>query len=303
MTDSEFSLKNSLKDILFGSLSGCTGKLIEYPFDTVKVRLQSQPHDQPLKYKNSFDCIKQTFTNEGFFGFYRGISSPIVGAAAENACLFVTYNIAQDFLKNQLSMKQNEELPLNLLVLSGGFSGCVASYILTPIELIKCKLQVEQVYSQKKSSIIQLIKQVLTNDGIKGFWHGQTGTLLRECGGTASWFGAYEFMSKELKIARLGSENINGAENTISELLISGACAGISYNLSLFPADTIKSKMQTSSVVNPDQKLTFISTAKLIYKHGGLKAFYRGLGITLTRAVPSNAVIFFTYEKLKKTFA
>lgn len=200
-------------------------------------------------------------------------------------------------------MKANEELPLNLLILSGGFSGLVASFVLTPIELIKCKIQVEHVYSEKSSSILQLIKEVFKENGLKGFWHGQTGTLLRECGGTASWFGAYEFVSKELKILRLGSDKIEGAENTVPELLISGACAGITYNLSLFPADTIKSKMQTSSVINPNSKLTFISTAKLIHKHGGFRAFYRGLGITLIRAVPSNAVIFFTYEQLKKTFA
>lgn len=199
-------------------------------------------------------------------------------------------------------MRKDQELPLNLLILSGGFSGFIASYVLTPIELIKCKMQVEQVYSHNKSSILQLIKQVLKQDGIKGFWHGQTGTLLRECGGTASWFGAYEFVSKELKILRLGKDNINGADSTISELLASGACAGIAYNLSLFPADTIKSKMQTSSVINPKSQLNFISTAKLIHKHGGVRAFYRGLGITLARAVPSNAVIFFTYEQLKKTF-
>jgi len=200
-------------------------------------------------------------------------------------------------------MSHKEELPLNLLILSGGFSGFIASYVLTPIELIKCKLQVEQVYSQKKSSILQLTKKILNENGIKGFWHGQIGTLLRECGGTASWFGTYEFVSKNLKIKRLGVKNYQNSENTIFELLISGASAGIAYNLSLFPADTIKSKMQTSSVINPNLKLSFISTAKQIYKFGGLKSFYRGLGITLMRAIPSNAVIFYTYEQLKKTFA
>ena len=35
----------ALKDIAFGSTAGVLGKFIEYPFDTVKVRLQSQPTD------------------------------------------------------------------------------------------------------------------------------------------------------------------------------------------------------------------------------------------------------------------
>jgi ornithine carrier protein len=234
-------------------------------------------------------------------GFYRGLASPIIGAAAENATLFVTYNFAQNMIKNHI-LYSKEDLAIPYLVACGGISGLVASYVLTPIELIKCKMQVENIYSHKKSSISQLVKQVWLKDGIKGFWLGQTGTLLRECGGSASWFGVYEFVSYEFKKLRLGRAPTSGDTNTIPELLASGASAGIAYNLSLFPADTVKSKVQTSSIVNPKHQMTFASAAKTIYKHGGIRAFYRGLGITLIRAIPSNAVIFFTYEQLKTIF-
>jgi hypothetical protein len=46
------------------------GKLIEYPFDTVKTRLQSQPSDHRL-FKGPLDCFRQTLVHEGFFGLYR----------------------------------------------------------------------------------------------------------------------------------------------------------------------------------------------------------------------------------------
>ena len=47
-----------------------TGKLIEYPFDTVKTRLQAQQSDHKL-FKGPLDCFRQTFAHEGFWGFYR----------------------------------------------------------------------------------------------------------------------------------------------------------------------------------------------------------------------------------------
>jgi len=58
------------------------GKLIEYPFDTVKVplhvlrlliqvRLQTQSDVKPLQFRGPLDCFRQTFYNEGFLGFYR----------------------------------------------------------------------------------------------------------------------------------------------------------------------------------------------------------------------------------------
>ena len=62
------------------------GKLIEYPFDTVKVclrscfpcllevRLQTQPDVKPLQFRGPLDCFRQTFHNEGLLGFYKVLS-------------------------------------------------------------------------------------------------------------------------------------------------------------------------------------------------------------------------------------
>lgn len=80
--------EEALKDVVCGSVAGIVGKYIEYPFDTVKVRLQSQPDHLPLRYTGPLDCFKQSLKQDGFLGIYRGISAPLVGAAVENACLF-----------------------------------------------------------------------------------------------------------------------------------------------------------------------------------------------------------------------
>ena len=80
--------QEALTNVVCGSLAGIVGKYIEYPFDTVKVRLQSQPDHLPLRYTGPLDCFKQSLRQDGFIGIYRGISAPLVGAAVENACLF-----------------------------------------------------------------------------------------------------------------------------------------------------------------------------------------------------------------------
>jgi hypothetical protein len=78
----------ALKDITFGSIAGIAGKYIEYPFDTVKVRLQSQPDHLPLQYAGPLDCFKKSLQRDGFLGLYRGISAPLFGAAVETSSLF-----------------------------------------------------------------------------------------------------------------------------------------------------------------------------------------------------------------------
>lgn len=80
--------EEALKDIVCGSVAGVVGKYIEYPFDTIKVRLQSQPNTTPLRYSGPLDCFKQSLQRDGFLGIYRGISAPLVGAAVETSTLF-----------------------------------------------------------------------------------------------------------------------------------------------------------------------------------------------------------------------
>ena len=80
--------KDAAKDIVFGSVAGIIGKVIEYPFDTVKVRLQAQPDGIPLRYSGPLDCFKQSIRQDGFLGLYRGVSAPLFGAAVETSSLF-----------------------------------------------------------------------------------------------------------------------------------------------------------------------------------------------------------------------
>lgn len=87
--------EEALKDVLCGSAAGIVGKYIEYPFDTVKVRLQSQPDQVPLRYTGPLDCFKKSLQQDGFLGIYRGISAPLVGAAVETSTLFFSVSSMQ----------------------------------------------------------------------------------------------------------------------------------------------------------------------------------------------------------------
>lgn len=87
----------AVKDILYGSTAGVVGKFMEYPFDTVKVRLQSQPDGLPLRYKGPVDCFRQSWSENGVAGLYRGISAPLVGAAVETSSLFFSVSWCAQF--------------------------------------------------------------------------------------------------------------------------------------------------------------------------------------------------------------
>ncbi|KAG9289800.1 hypothetical protein G9A89_015380 [Geosiphon pyriformis] len=354
---------DGLKDVVFGSIAGMTGKLVEYPFDTIKVRLQSQSPEQPT-FKGPLDCFRQTLQHEGFLGLYRGLSSPMVGAMLENAMLFVAYNHIQMLIHEytnphydrQKPYEKDSEKPsleLYQLCIAGGLAGGLASLLLTPIELVKCKLQVQEtlnynannieakstfshsepvhttggsgIYNSAKPGIYlsaaknpnfngpySVIKHTFKNNGVVGFFRGLFPTLVRESIGGSVWFGTYEYITRlfiQQKQNNLGS-NVVVTKSDLNpmQLMTAGAFAGMGYNFSAFPADSIKSVMQTEeemmlAAAQRVNKRSFFQIGRDLYKADGIRVFYRGCGITVARAAPSSGIIFMTYESLSRRFS
>lgn len=265
-------MQDGANEIVSGSIAGGVGKIFEYPFDTVKVRLQSQSLSKP-QYKGAWDCLIKGLKLEGIRGLYKGVSTPIVAAAAENATLFLSYSMFDKQLNSSISNQTVRAL------VCGSLSGLAASFVLTPIELVKCQIQVDA--SSPKARVWPVIRHNFEMYGLSGFWRGHLGTALREAGGSAAWFGTYYALRDDFGP------------------LLAGAAAGIGYNLSLFPADSIKSRIQTRASLGKENSMSFLQTGKQIIEQQGIKGLYRGSLVTCLRAGPSNAVIFGVHERVR----
>jgi ornithine carrier protein len=191
---------------------------------------------------------------------------------------------------------------------AGAFSGFFASFVMTPIELLKCKIQAPVLRNGVSISPLkplQVLGQVYRQAGFLGFWQGQTGTLIRETGGTAAWFGAKEtvtalFRSSRNRSTQFVSEKPELLQQPLPiwQQAVAGASAGVSYNFLFFPADTIKSRMQTTAL-RGSVKRSFWEEGRTLWNQHGLRGMYRGCGITCLRAAPASAFIFMVYDGLK----
>ncbi|KAI8064681.1 mitochondrial carrier domain-containing protein [Gongronella butleri] len=309
--DTRTAFRRQLDDLAFGSVAGLVGKFVEYPFDTVKVRLQTQPLDRPL-YSGPMNCIMHMLKTEGVKSFYKGMASPLVGSMVENAALFVGYGQVQQVIRaysmtgkeqdawRDLSPEERPPLSLSQLVLAGTLSGVIASFVLTPVELVKCKLQV----MRERHRPMDVISAVMRQHGAAGFYRGYLATMLREAGGGACWFGFYEYTCAQFIARRQQHESrlVTKADLAPTELMLGGALGGMAYNASLYPVDVIKSHMQTDDVLGAQRQRSFVQTARQIYTTGGINAFYRGCGITVLRSAPTSAIIFMTFELLNRNF-
>ena len=257
---------DSVKDITAGTISGICSKLLEYPFDTVKVRLQMDTSG--AKYRGATDCLTKTFQEEGLKGIYRGVGSPIAGAMAENATLFWAYGLAQRNMKEYIGAKgENGELSLAQLCACGSMSGLAVSHVLSPVERIKCIMQTQAGHKNFASCAVSVVKE----GGVKSLFKGHSSMLLRELPGNAAWYGGYEYFRK-LFYTRLGCAKDDLPAHYTA---LAGAMGGCAYWSAFFPADVVGSRMRSSDASS------FSATFKEIYASAGLRGLYKGWGVTM----------------------
>jgi mitochondrial ornithine carrier protein len=230
----------------------------------------------------------------------------------ETSSLFFFERIGREAIYASGYTPRDQKLSLSALWFTGAFSGVFTSFLLTPIELVKCKIQVpasEGGVSKAPLKPIAVIKDVFRHHGIMGFWHGQMGTLIREAGGCGAWFGSKETATKLLRdfnerSAKSATELEQMRANPLPlwQQAVAGATAGMSYNFLFFPADTVKSRMQTTPLGTSAPNRSFAVESAALWQQAGYRGFYRGCGITVLRSAPSSAFIFMVFDGLKKYF-
>lgn len=261
-------LSEPAKDFVAGTMGGFAGKLLDHPLDTVKVLLQTQ--GEKPRYSGAWHCLQSTVQTKGIASLYKGLSSPLLGSMAENALLFWAYN----HCKRALGEEPGKELSLLQLSLAGAGAGALAPFVNTPVELVKCRLQVQSSaaagsFTQYKGPI-DVIVQTVKSDGFFGLYRGHVSTLAREVPGNFVWYGIYEGVCKFMT-----PEGGTKADLGPKVHLLGGALSGVGYWTAFFPADTVKSMIQT----NPDHyDKGFIETLIKVYQKEGVRGLYRGWG-------------------------
>ncbi len=78
----------------FGGFAGACSVLGNTPLDVIKTRMQSL---EASKYKNTWDCAKQIWTNEGPKAFYKGTIPRMSRVCLDVAITFMIYDSFMDF--------------------------------------------------------------------------------------------------------------------------------------------------------------------------------------------------------------
>ncbi|ORC91855.1 putative mitochondrial carrier protein [Trypanosoma theileri] len=284
---------NDIKEILAGSLGGAVATVVEYPFDTIKVRLQ----DDPSRYRGSFSCVCDITRNEGLInGFFKGLPAPLMGAAVENAILFCTYRTAISCIQSLFCSKRFEPDTEPYVVVFGAAAvgGIVVSHALTPAELVKCKMQVQNTLPEERRAFknsLHCALSIYRKLGIHGLYKGHVSMLAREAIGCGLYFVTFEWV-----IRTMLQEGQSFSEASPLVHFLGGGCAGVAFWTSIYPIDALKTKVQTGK--GGYGEMSLLRGMAHLYKREGLRGCMRGYTVTAIRAFPGNAVLIAVYEKV-----
>lgn len=258
--------------------------MVGHPFDTVKVHMQTQDFRRP-KYTSTVNCIQTLVRTESVGGLYRGFSSPMAGVAVINAIVFGVYGNVQRHSSDPDSLKMH--------FLAGSAAGLVQSVICAPMELAKTRLQLQNTKSGGLCfrGPLECLKHVARTEGVRGVFKGLSITALRDIPGFSSYFVSFEVMMRM-------KENPG-----IFYTLMAGGVAGMASWICVIPVDVIKSRLQADGVNGQARQYTgAIDCWRKSYSAEGSSFLTRGLGSTMIRAFPMNAVCFLVVSSFMKYF-
>ena len=277
----------SIRDTLAGICGGICAVYTTQPLDTTKVKMQTFPK----QYSSVIHTLSTVFRQEGIRGLYAGSVPAVLANVSESAVAFLAYGRISEVMQKLTDCNSHAEMNLLSQAGCGALSGSCASFVLTPTELVKCRLQTQYISGRAAAGVptspFAMFVYIITKEGPMHLMKGWTPTLLRETWGYFYFFGGYEAAKKLL---RSDPSEVSLWKTAVSGGVGGSLCWGFSY-----PLDIIKSQVQVGNNLP-------VKVMKDIYSEHGLKGFFRGITPCLLRAFPGCGALFVAVDYTKLAF-
>ncbi|KAE9553259.1 hypothetical protein FO519_003517 [Halicephalobus sp. NKZ332] len=321
----EISIK---QQIISASTGALATSLMVTPMDVVKIRLQSQVHpiakgecfyysnglmdhlcvncavpkkevpcewfNRPGHFNGTIDAFIKITRNEGIRSLWSGLSPTIVSAIPATVLYYTLYD---NLLVNSVN-RFGEKFYIPLLV--GVFSRTAAVTIVSPLEMIRTKMQSEQIsYYQ----IGKALKSMIKSDGYSSLFRGLAPTIMRDIPFSAIYWTSFEALKKRFL------EHFGQKKTTFGISFTCGAISGTIAAVVTQPFDLVKTQRQITlgEVGNGIQtfRVNETSTMNVIRKlveTRGYRAIFAGLTPRVVKVAPACATMIATYDYLKNFF-
>ncbi|XP_074840882.1 mitochondrial glutathione transporter SLC25A40 isoform X2 [Carettochelys insculpta] len=310
------------------AIASCCGAIITSllvtPLDVVKIRLQAQSssfangkcfvysnglmdhvyvcengnnkawYKKPGHFRGMWDAFVKIIKIEGIKSLWSGLPPTLIMALPGTVIYFTSYDQLSEVLITKIG-QDSDHIP----VLAGSISRLGSLTVLSPLELIRTKMQ-SRILSYKQ--LHMCISNTVAKDGWLSLWKGWFPTALRDVPFSAIYWYNYERFKKKLcKIC-------DAREPTFMISFTSGAAAGSIAATITLPFDVVKTCKQTEiwefetlNLSQKSSKSTWTIMKRIVAEHG-FTGLFAGIVPRLIKVAPACAIMISTYEYGKSFF-
>ncbi|KAI1417188.1 mitochondrial carrier [Hypoxylon sp. FL1857] len=317
--------------LVAGGVGGMTAAVLTAPLDVLKTRLQSDFYQAQLRaareatgqarlspwrsatyhLQETLQILRDVHRLEGWRALFKGLGPNLIGVVPARSINFYTYGTGKRAYSQWTGASpDNPAVHLAAAVTAGIATGTATN----PIWLVKTRLQLDRNNAERKGDVgarryrnsWDCIRQVLRDEGPRGFFKGLSASYLGVTESTLQWM-----MYEELKLQlRLREEKIvkSGREKTwwdhtvdwTGNFMGAGAAKGIASILT-YPHEVARTRLRQAPMADGRPKYTgLVHCFKLVWKEEGFLGLYGGLTPHLMRTIPSAAIMFGMYEGILK---
>ncbi|XP_020202821.1 mitochondrial arginine transporter BAC2 [Cajanus cajan] len=279
----EFLASSTGKEFVAGGFGGTAGIISGYPLDTLRVMQQNSNNG------SAFTILRNLLAKQGPTALYRGMAAPLASVTFQNAMVFQIYAVLSRAFSSSVSI--NEPPSYKGVALGGFCSGALQSMLLSPVELVKIRLQLHKHNTREpQKGPIRVAKNIWKKEGLRGIYRGLGITMLRDAPAHGLYFWTYEYAREKLHPGCRTS-----CEERLNTMLLSGGLAGVVSWVFSYPLDVVKTRLQAQTLSWPKYNGILDCLRKSVTEEGYV-VLWRGLGTAVARAFVVNGAIFSAYE-------
>ncbi|NWW58249.1 S2539 protein, partial [Ifrita kowaldi] len=248
----------------------------------------------PTHFTGTLDAFVKITRYEGIRSLWSGLPPTLVMAVPATVIYFTAYDQLRDYLQAWTGSRSHY-IPL----LAGALARLGAVTVISPLELIRTKMQSRQLSYRELRVCIQ---SAVAQDGWLSLWRGWGPTVLRDVPFSALYWFNYELVRTWLcRQAWLD-------EATFMVSFTSGAISGTVAAVLTLPFDVVKTQRQIElgdSEVHPVAASKPSSTWLLMQRiraESGTRGLFAGFLPRVIKVAPACAIMISTYEFGKSFF-
>ncbi|XP_059629100.1 mitochondrial carrier protein MTM1-like [Cornus florida] len=261
-----------------------------------------------FQYKGTLDVFYKIIRQEGFGRLWRGTNAALALAVPTVGIYLPCYDIFRNWLEEFTAQNAPGMTPYTPLV-AGSLARSLACTTCYPIELARTRMQAfKEIHSGAKppgvcKTLIEVISNVKSTNNPQSYlqncrvlWTGLGAQLARDVPFSAICWSTLEPTRRRL-LGLVGEES--NAASILGANFSAGFVAGSLAAAVTCPLDVAKTRRQIEK--DPARALTMTTrqTLKEIWRVGGMRGLFTGVGPRVGRVGPSVGIVVSFYEVVK----